>query len=70
MLDLIESNIKKYNHNSATCEMFAAKIDWNDMGQQGKYQTIDLVTEEGTVAGKISDTPLDVVIGTDVVYWR
>ena len=50
--------------------MFAAKIDWNDMGQEGKYQTIDLVSEEGTVAGKISDTTLDVVIGTDVVYWR
>ena len=66
----MESNIEKYNHNSATCEMFAAKIDWNDMGQEGKYQTIDLVTEEGTVAGKISDTKLDVVIGTDVVYWR
>ena len=66
----MESNIKKYNHNSATCEMFAAKIDWNEMSEEGKYQTIELVTEDGTVAGKISDMTLEVVIGTDVVYWR
>ena len=31
VLDLMESNIRQYNHNAATCEMFASKIDWNDM---------------------------------------
>ena len=70
VLDLMESNIRSYNHNVATCEMFASKIDWNDMSQDGHYQTIELVTEDGTVAGKLCDMPLDVVIGTDVVYWR
>ena len=66
----MESNIRSYNHNVATCEMFASKIDWNDMSQDGHYQTIELVTEDGTVAGKLCDMPLDIVIGTDVVYWR
>ena len=28
------------------------------------------MTEDGTIAGKLSDVPLEVVIGTDVVYWR
>ena len=70
VLDLIESNVSKYNHNSATCEMFATKIDWNDMLKEGHYQSLDLNAEDGTVSGKLMDMPLDVVIGTDVVYWK
>ena len=70
VLDLMESNISRYNHNAETCEMFASKIDWNEMTEEGKYQTIDLITGDGTVAGKLCDMPLDIVIGTDVVYWR
>ena len=70
VLDLMESNIRSYNHNAATCEMFAAKIDWNDMTKENHYQQIELVAEDGTVAGQLCDMQLDVVIGTDVVYWR
>ena len=69
VLDLMESNIRTYNHNSDTCEMFAAKIDWNEITLENHYQTIELVAEDGTVAGKLSEMPLEVVIGTDVVYW-
>ena len=43
----------KYNHNAATCDMFAAKIDWNDVSNENYYQNIELVAEDGTVAGKL-----------------
>jgi len=69
VLDLMESNINKYNHHVATCEMFAAKVDWNDVQKDNYYTNIELIAEDGTVAGKLSDQQLDVVIGTDVVYW-
>ena len=70
VLDLMETNIRQHNHNAATCEMFASKIDWNDMLKENHYQSIELVAEDGTVAGKLCDMGLDVVIGTDVVYWK
>ena len=50
--------------------MYAAKIDWNDMIKDGHYETIDLISEDGTIASKLNDVQLDVVIGTDVVYWK
>ena len=50
--------------------MYVSKLDWNDMVKDGHYQTIDMVSGEGTVAGKLCDNKLDVVIGTDVIYWR
>ena len=66
----MESNIRKYNHNAERCDMYAAKIDWNDMIKDGHYETIDLISEDGTIASKLNDVQLDVVIGTDVVYWK
>ena len=65
----MESNVAKYNHHAATCDMYAAKIDWNDIQNENYYQNIELVSEDGTVAGKLCEDPLEVVIGTDVVYW-
>ena len=50
--------------------MYAAKIDWNDIIKDGHYETIDLISEDGTIASKLNDVQLDVVIGTDVVYWK
>lgn len=55
VLDLMESNIAKFNHNAATCEMFASKIDWNEMQEEGKYESVELLAEDGTVAGILGD---------------
>lgn len=70
VLDLMESNIAKYNHNAATCDMYACKIDWNEMREEGRYGSVELLAEDGTVAGTLGDQQLDAVIGTDVIYWR
>ena len=70
VLDLMESNIASYNHNAATCPMYAAKIDWYDINKDQYYEKIELVAEDGTVAGRMGNKTLDVVIGTDVIYWR
>ena len=70
VLDLMESNIASYNHNADTCPMYCAKIDWYEILKEGYFDQIELVDEEGNVAGRLRDKNLDVVIGTDVIYWR
>jgi len=35
--------------------MFAAKIDWNDIKEESKCSKIELVAEDGTIAGKLVD---------------
>ena len=70
VLDLMESNIASYNHNADTCPMYCAKIDWYEILKDGYFDQIELVDEEGNVAGRLRDKNLDVVIGTDVIYWR
>ena len=40
VLDLMESNISRYNHNAATCPMFAAKVNWEDVKADNYYQNI------------------------------
>lgn len=49
--------------------MFASKIDWCEILKENYFEQIELISGDGTVAGYLADRNLDVVIGTDVVYW-
>ena len=50
--------------------MYYTKIDWMEMEKEGYYQQLDLIDEDENVAGKVCERNLNVIIGTDVVYWR
>ena len=50
--------------------MYYTKIDWMEMEKEGHYQTLDLIDEDDTIAGKLCERQINVIIGTDVVYWR
>ena len=70
VMDLIETNIKKCNPNDK-CLMLSAKLDWTRVNEEKYFENIQLVDGDSTVRGSLtSDFKPDVLIGTDVVYWR
>ena len=50
--------------------MTYTKIDWMEMEKEGYIQTLELIDEDELVQSKMVDVKLDLIIGTDVVYWR
>ena len=50
--------------------MTYTRIDWMEMEKEGYCESLELVDEDELVVNKMSEIKLDVIIGTDVVYWR
>jgi len=72
VMELIESNIARCNPRPDSCPMFSAKLDWCKIQEDPSFiDTIEVVDKEGFVADKLGDRVkhIDVLIGTDVVYW-
>lgn len=65
VMDLLNHNIKECNPRSDQCEMFTCKLDWC----ADKNLEMPLVDIRGEKLGQLKDSSLDVLIGTDVVYW-
>ena len=55
VLELIESNVNKYNPRPNECQMTSSKIDWEEMEKEDYFQKIDLIDEDGTVVGKLCE---------------
>jgi predicted nicotinamide N-methyase len=48
-----------------------SKLDWTRVREPGYFEQVTLQDAEASVKGFLrKDSKLDVIIGTDVVYWR
>ena len=50
--------------------MLYSKLDWMEIENDGYYRKVELINEDAEVTGKIAEKRIDLIIGTDVVYWR
>ena len=53
VLELIESNVSKYNPRKDKCQMYSSKIDWMEIEKDEYFKAINLIDGDGTVAGKL-----------------
>lgn len=68
VMDLIKVNIKECNPRPDACRLFCSKLDWSTVKQE--YSAAFLSDENGEGGSLLQDWQPDVLIGTDVVYWR
>lgn len=64
-MDLMKHNIKECNPRPDHCEMLVTRLDWCAEDNLN----VPLINMDGQESGSMLTHDLDVIIGTDVVYW-
>ena len=70
VMDLIRINIKRCNPRPEMCKLSCAKLDWTQVSEPGYFEGVEVCDSDQTSMGSLEAFRAEVLIGTDVVYWR
>ena len=65
VIDLMQHNIKECNPRPDQCEMLVTRLDWCAEDNLN----VPLIDKNGDESGSMQSHKIDVIIGTDVVFW-
>jgi len=68
VMDLIKLNIEKCNPRPDACKLFCSKLDW--LTVKDDFSSVTVQDSKSDTVGLLKDWKPDVLIGTDVCYWR
>ena len=69
VMDLIAINQRDCQPKNPACRLLSAKLDWMKAAEPGYCESLPVLTETGSQHCTFGDLKLEVVIGSDIVYW-